>query len=61
MVVTNLLVQIKKTNNDFVCCVINFRDGHSLEVVTNLCFATLMDVSKHVSYSGFISRGANFP
>ena len=25
-----------------------FRDGHSLEVVTNLCFVTLIDVSKHV-------------
>ena len=39
------IVQIKIS---FVCYVINFRDGQSLEVVTNLCFVILIDVSKHI-------------
>ena len=35
-------------NQKKVLCAMLFRDGHSLEVVPNLCFVTLMDVSKHM-------------
>ena len=33
----------------------SFRDGQSLEVVTNLCFATLKDVSKHIKLCELLS------
>ena len=54
MVVTNLLVQIKIS-----LCAMLFRDGHSLEVVTNLCFVTLMDVSKHICKLKLVFYGFN--
>ena len=43
--VTNLLLQIK---NKLCVLAVLFTDSHSLEVITNLCFVTLIDVSKHM-------------
>ena len=36
-----------RANQNKFCVLCYFRGGHSLEVVTNLCFATLIDLSNY--------------